>query len=628
MGYISFYRKWRPQDFDAIVGQKYNVQTLKNVLSGNRLSHSYMFSGPRGTGKTSTARILAKAVNCAEGITPSPCNKCDNCRSISDGNNVDVIEIDAASNRGINEIRELREKVKYLPNNLRKKIYIIDEVHMLTTEAFNALLKVLEEPPEHVVFIMATTEPNKVIPTIMSRCQRFEFYPISLDLIRKRLKEIAKAEKISITDAALGLIAKYADGSLRDADGILEQLAAYSEGEIGPKEVVALLGVVDMEVLFEFVDILASRDIRKGLGIVNTIVKSNQNLKDFVSELMDHLYSLYVAKNYNKPSEAIDLSKDYLDKYKKQAEGLQNDEIEYYLEHFTELLKQVKWGESSKTFFKSYAIQAINHIVLDDRQLEKKASVWDARLSAMERQLRTPSKMTENNKVIADIPDIDIDADGLDIISEETVKGPQENNTSNIVSDDEIEKEIKKTPLPEGGIKRKKPVSGSAGKGPIIDNIDRILEVLKKKKISVYAMFVESEPGQIEDDTAYFYLEENKKWHKEHLNKNANLNLISEIIKEVTGKKYIIKFEIRKIEKKNPLKNRIAADTIERSAGPEPDVEIKSEDNAAEGSGEEIKANAEAEKTIKKAIVEDSIEEDNSDKKLLKYFEKKFEIKE
>jgi len=183
MGYISLYRKWRPQSFDEVVGQKYNIQTLKNVLASKRLSHSYIFCGPRGTGKTSTARILAKAVNCEKGITPEPCNKCENCKSITAGSNVDVIEIDAASNRGINEIRELREKVRYLPNSLRKKVYIIDEVHMLTVEAFNALLKVLEEPPEHVIFIMATTEPDKVIPTIMSRCQRFDFNPVPLKLV-------------------------------------------------------------------------------------------------------------------------------------------------------------------------------------------------------------------------------------------------------------------------------------------------------------------------------------------------------------------------------------------------------------------------------------------------------------
>src|SRR4030043_579036 len=197
MNYISFYRKWRPQNFEEIIGQGYNYQTIRNAISNNRISHSYIFCGPRGTGKTSTARIFAKALNCTKGITPDPCNKCENCISISNGSRMDVVEIEAASNRGINEIRELREKVKYLPNILRKKVYIIDEVHMLTPEAFNALLKVLEEPPAHVIFVLATTEPNKVLSTIMSRCQRFDFFPISMDKIKQRLKDIAAIENIN-----------------------------------------------------------------------------------------------------------------------------------------------------------------------------------------------------------------------------------------------------------------------------------------------------------------------------------------------------------------------------------------------------------------------------------------------
>ncbi|MBU2563575.1 MAG: DNA polymerase III subunit gamma/tau, partial [Actinobacteria bacterium] len=282
MGYISFYRKWRPQDFGEIIGQEYNVRTIKNAISNNRLSHCYIFCGPRGTGKTSTARILAKALNCIKGTTPDPCNKCENCISISDGYSMDVVEIDAASNRGINEIRELREKVKYLPNILRKKVYIIDEVHMLTTEAFNALLKVLEEPPDHVLFIMATTEPNKVIPTIMSRCQRFDFFPIPMDKIKERLQKIAKSEKITISDSALSLISKYADGSLRDADGILEQLAAFGEDKIELRDVISLLGVTDLDMLFEFTDILIEKNLTGGLLLVNKIIGSNQNLKVFV----------------------------------------------------------------------------------------------------------------------------------------------------------------------------------------------------------------------------------------------------------------------------------------------------------------------------------------------------------
>ena len=556
MGYISFYRKWRPQAFDEVIGQKYNIQTLKNVLAGKRLSHSYMFCGPRGTGKTSTARILAKAINCVDGITPVPCNKCRNCTSISNGSNVDVIEIDAASNRGINEIRELREKVKYLPNNLRKKVYIIDEVHMLTTEAFNALLKVLEEPPEHVIFIMATTEPNKVLPTIMSRCQRFDFYPISLDIIKKRLGTIAKSEKLSISNQALGLIAKYADGSLRDADGILEQLAAYNDGKIEPKDIVALLGVVDLEVLFKFVDVLAEGNISRGLEMIKSIIGSNQNLKVFVSELLDHLYNIYVVKNYGKPTEVTDISKDYVGKYIKQAESLHKEEIEYYLDHFTELLKQIKWGESSKTFFRAAAIQAITYIVLDDKQIDKKIRAWEAKIHSLEREVKDTGVLFEESGQVATPPQDSEDLDFLNAAKpESTIKDASTiKNESTIKDESTIKQELDglaKEPVKE--IKKSSAKSGELES--VTGSLDRILELLKRKKISVHAMFVEAEPDRIDGKTLYFCLDENKKWHKDHLNKAANSNLISEVIGEIIGEKYQVKFESGKVNMKNQTKN-------------------------------------------------------------------------
>ncbi|MFC2159920.1 DNA polymerase III subunit gamma/tau, partial [Actinomycetota bacterium] len=555
MGYISFYRKWRPQSLDDVIGQKYNIQTLKNVLTAKRLSHSYMFCGPRGTGKTSTARIFAKAINCVDGTTSSPCNKCENCLSIQNGSNVDVIEIDAASNRGINEIRELREKVKYLPNNLRKKVYIIDEVHMLTTEAFNALLKVLEEPPEHVIFIMATTEPNKVLPTIMSRCQRFDFYPIALDLISGRLKKIAKSEKLTISDRALGLIARYADGSLRDADGILEQLAAYSEGKIEAKDVVALLGVVDLEILFQFVDILVGGDISKSLEMVKSIIKSNQNLKVFVSELLDHLYNIFVVKNYDKPADITDISREYLEKYSKQAESLSNEEIEFYLDHFTELLKQIKWGESQRTFFRAAVIQAVNFIVFDDKQIDKKIKAWEAKIHSLEREVKNRGAAGPFEQEAANIEETRDEPQDLDFLHNTEEAGIEPENGSG------IETKITIDPKPGSGIQKpadkevKKSNDKSMGLKAITDNLDRILELLKRKKISVHAMFVEAEPDRIEGKTIFFCLDENKKWHKDHLSKTANSGIISEVIGEVIGKKYQVEFETGNVNTKNQMKN-------------------------------------------------------------------------
>jgi len=558
MNYISFYRKWRPQNFEEIIGQEYNIRTIRNAISNNRLSHSYIFCGPRGTGKTSTARILAKALNCKKGITPDPCNKCENCISISNGSSMDVVEIDAASNRGINEIRELREKVKYLPNILRKKVYIIDEVHMLTTEAFNALLKVLEEPPEHVIFIMATTEPNKVIPTILSRCQRFDFFPIPMDKIKERLQKIAKKEKITISGPALDLISKYADGSLRDADGILEQLAAFGEDKIEVEDVTSLLGVIDLELLFELTDILIEKNLTGGLLLVNKITGSNQNLKVFVSEFLDHLYDLYVIKNYNNPFEIINLSEDHKERYQDQARKLQKEEIEFYMELFTELLKQVKWGEGSKVFFKSAIVKAVNFIVLDEKEIGKKTRIIEAQIESLKEEVSRLSSMQKGGAVESD--DELIRADTADTDADEDEEGDfdiiNSQETNKMVNEVEIQSKYT-------GDKKKadKPVSTDAGKGDagkgkkediglITSNMDKISQNIKKKKISVHAMFTEAIPARIENGILYFHLDEKKEWHKDHLNKNINIELISGVIKEVTGKDFRIKFELGKKDNK------------------------------------------------------------------------------
>ncbi|MFA5015699.1 MAG: DNA polymerase III subunit gamma/tau [Actinomycetota bacterium] len=554
MNYISFYRKWRPQNFDEIIGQEYNIRTIRNAISNNRLSHSYIFCGPRGTGKTSTARILAKALNCKKGITPDPCNKCENCISISNGSSVDVIEIDAASNRGINEIRELREKVKYLPNILRKKVYIIDEVHMLTTEAFNALLKVLEEPPEHVIFIMATTEPNKVIPTILSRCQRFDFFPIPMDKIKERLQKIAKKEKITMSGPALDLISKYADGSLRDADGILEQLAAFGGDKIEVEAVTSLLGVIDLELLFELTDILIEKNLTGGLLLVNKIIGSNQNLKVFVAGFLDHLYDLYVIKNYDNPFEIISLSEDHKEKYRDQASKLQKEEIEFHMELFTELLKQVKWGEDSKVFFKTAIIKAVNFIVLDKKEIEKKTRIIEAQIEALKEEIGRVNSAQKS--MIENSEDRGTKAD--------TDNYEEEEGDFDIINSQEINKMVNEVEIQGKYAGDKKKADKSVPKDPgtegkenidlidlITNNIEKISQNIKKKKISVHAMFAEAVPARIENGILYFSLDEKKEWHKDHLNKNINIELISGVIKEVTGKNYRIKFELGKKKNKD-----------------------------------------------------------------------------
>jgi len=297
MDFQVFYRKWRPQTLAEVVGQEHVTRTLLNALSSSHVSHAYLFCGPRGTGKTSTGRILAKAVNCLNNGNGEPCNNCSMCQAVTEGRALDMIEIDAASNRGIDEIRDLRERVNYAPNEARYKVYIIDEVHMLTKEASNALLKTLEEPPPSVIFVLATTEVHKVLPTILSRCQRFDFRRISQDDIILKLNHICSAEGIKMEPEALRLIARSATGSLRDAENLLEQLATYYGTNIELGQVQGILGVTGDERAKELVKHIVNSDISAGMKTINAVNNDGLDLKQFSRELVAYLRGLLLIKN-------------------------------------------------------------------------------------------------------------------------------------------------------------------------------------------------------------------------------------------------------------------------------------------------------------------------------------------
>jgi len=295
LAYVALYRKWRPQGFDSLVGQEAVRTALTNALETGRIAHAYLFAGPRGTGKTSTAKILAKAVNCEHGPTPNPCNKCQNCVRINDGTSMDVFEIDAASNRGIDEIRDLREKVAFAPVNGRYKVYIIDEVHMLTTEAFNALLKTLEEPPPHVIFILATTEPHKIPATIHSRCQRFDFKRVTDSDIVKRLREVADGSGIAADDDALQLIAVQADGGMRDALSLLDQCGVMAE-RVSAETVRSVLGIVGREALRELVKAVGEGNVPKALELLEALLAGGKDVKQIITELAEYLRAVLLYK--------------------------------------------------------------------------------------------------------------------------------------------------------------------------------------------------------------------------------------------------------------------------------------------------------------------------------------------
>src|SRR5713226_902504 len=305
MSYQVIARKWRPQTFKDLVGQQHVTETLKNAIKNDRVAHAYIFSGARGVGKTTAARILAKALNCVNGPTATPCGECDSCKEIAAGTSLDVIEIDAASNRGIDQIRELREMVRYAPAASRSKVVILDEAHMLTGEASNALLKTLEEPPDRVTFVMATTQPEDLADTIRSRSQHFHFRALTFAEITGRLEEIAKKENLKIEAGALAVIARMAEGSLRDALSLLEQVRAFCGDTIPDKEVRELLGVVPEDALEELVGAIASGSADRALGLVHTFQKEGRNLQHFCREAIRHMRNLLIARVCGADSDLI-----------------------------------------------------------------------------------------------------------------------------------------------------------------------------------------------------------------------------------------------------------------------------------------------------------------------------------
>lgn len=312
MSYLVLARKWRPRTFEDLIGQEHVARILKNAISQDKVAHAYIFSGPRGVGKTSTARILSKALNCVNGPTPVPCGECPSCTAISDGSSIDVLEIDGASNTGVDNIRDLRERVIYGPSGGRYKVYIIDEVHMLSTSAFNALLKTLEEPPPHVIFVLATTEPKKIPPTVLSRCQHLPFRRISGQKIKERLGFISGAEGIKITGGALDMIARAADGSMRDSLTILDQIASFSE-DITAEEVKDLLGITDVETLAGITSAVIGGKRKDLVGIIAELTYTGTDLKAFTRDLLQFVRNLLIAKIAGDTEEIMDLSEEESD---------------------------------------------------------------------------------------------------------------------------------------------------------------------------------------------------------------------------------------------------------------------------------------------------------------------------
>jgi DNA polymerase III subunit gamma/tau len=361
VSYQVFARKYRPQTFDDLVGQTHVARTLKNAVAQNRLAHAYLFVGPRGVGKTSTARILAKALNCVNGPTVTPCGACDNCKEITAGNSLDVIEIDGASNNSVEDVRELRDNVRYAPAKGRYKIYLIDEVHMLSSAAFNALLKTLEEPPAHVKFIFATTEPQKVLPTILSRCQRFDLHRIATNLIAEHLQFISGKEKITLEPAAAHAIARGAEGGLRDAESMLDQLVAFCGDSIGESDVLKVFGFTSQQTVANFTGKILTGATADAVQLLHEQSEAGKDMMRLMSDLISYLRDLLVFKV--KPDA---LSEDVDPELQKslgtQAELIETDRLLELIDQFAEAEGRMKWAPNKKLHFEVALIKAIQSL--------------------------------------------------------------------------------------------------------------------------------------------------------------------------------------------------------------------------------------------------------------------------
>ncbi|MFQ5328592.1 MAG: DNA polymerase III subunit gamma/tau [Thermodesulfobacteriota bacterium] len=365
MSYLVIARKWRPTLFEEVVGQEHVTRTLGNAISSGKIAHAYIFSGPRGVGKTTVARILARAVNCEEGPTPTPCNKCQACVEITAGSSIDVLEIDGASNTGVDNIRDLREGINYMPTRGKYRVYIIDEVHMLSTQAFNALLKTLEEPPPHAIFIFATTEVHKVLPTILSRCQRFDFKRIPFREIEGHLKVVTGNEGIAIDEQGLYLLAREADGSLRDAQSYLDQVIAFAGEEITAKDVVSALGLMDRSLLYDLSEAILQKDGERCLKIIAGIHDFGYDFKRLSLDILEHIRDLTVVTVVDNPEKTLDLPDSEVERLKEIALSTDIMKLQMIFHVMSQCHEVVSRSSSPRFVMEMALLKAVN---LDDIQ--------------------------------------------------------------------------------------------------------------------------------------------------------------------------------------------------------------------------------------------------------------------
>ncbi len=548
MSYLVFARKYRPQRFEEIIGQEGVVKLLKESLKRKTVGQAFLFAGPRGVGKTSCARILAKALNCKEGPTPAPCNKCVNCIEIREGRSLDVIEIDGASNRGIDEIRNLREAVKFSPVNSRFKIYIIDEVHMLTLDAFNALLKTLEEPPSHVKFIFATTQPEKLPLTILSRCQRFNFVLLPLKKIVEKLKIICEKEGLNLSEQTLCTIANIACGSIRDAESILDQVASISmSSEFSQEEILSILGATEYETLFKIAQAFANKNTQQALVLLEEIVRKGRDLSIFLDSLLLHTRNLLIIKTCGRYfKELIDLPQELIEKLKSQSLLFEVDKL---LE-ISELLIDAK--EKSKILNNIQIPLEIAFVKICENynsfSIQKTAKENSSSQENLVEEAKERLKVFLREK-----------KETSSTHEEQSFEKRMEKELAFLKRVDFIVKKFEETSVDEEALVEEK----------VKEIWPQFLARVEKSSKFLHVYLENSLPKVIEENTIEIVLNEKGNFYKEHLEDKKNREALESLLKEVLGRKRLyLKFSLPSKGDKIPQANPSPDSSEDQNSSP------------------------------------------------------------
>jgi len=536
MAYQALYRRFRPKSFDEVLGQEHITTTLKNQIVSDNIAHAYLFSGTRGTGKTSTAKIFARAVNCLNTEDGNPCNECDACKGIYDESVMDIIEMDAASNNSVDDIRELRENVKYPPSKCRYKVYIIDEVHMLSKGAFNALLKTLEEPPKHLIFILATTEPQKLPATILSRCQRYDFKRITVNDIVENMKNICNELGVKVEEKALHLIARNSDGAMRDALSILDQCVSFAESEITYDYVISALGIVNNDLIFNVTDSIIDNRADKALEIVDKIVQNGKDVHQFIKDLIAHFRNLMVVKTSENVESIIDGSIEYIGQLQEQSQKIELNKIITFLSILSEAETQSKWSSQPRIILEVSIIKMINtsSITSIDSLIDRISYIEESINSGalITRQTEaTPNRSTKKkintiNRETTAKPE-SIKANEENTIKKEISKENKEEIHNKEVTDNDVSENIVQTDV---------------DMTEILDEWESVLKEIKSEKISLYALIMEGRPVNFKNNVLSIAFEEGYAFHREAVDKPDNKIFIQNLLSKYFKTKIEVKF--------------------------------------------------------------------------------------